>query len=305
MALRWITLLAALLFVGCGGHQALQTPERPAPARQAQAEAKPWTARERRSSAVPAPAHEPSRGAASGAPYDADDAERYDSARPGLATSWGETRHSPTHSVSFERAQGDTPFDVAQLYYDDFHGARRMTSPVGSASASVVPLAGGAVSVAIVDAHGRALEAFSGNGRTVAIGNSGAAYALSIHNNTGERFEVVASVDGLDVIDGEDGDLGKPGYVLSPWQTLVIEGFRQSQNHVAAFRFGSVGASYAASKGKARNVGVVGVALFVERGRRFPFSRPPHYGYPHDRDEYLRDTADPFPGQYAQPPVWR
>jgi len=305
MALRWIALFAALFFVGCGGHQALQTPERPAPARPPQAEAKPWTSRERSPRPATRPAQEPSRSAASGAPYDGDEEASDAAARPGLATSWGETRHSPTRSVSFERAQGDTPFDLTQLHYDDFHGARRMTSPVGSAGGSVVPLAGGAVSVALVDEYGRTLDAFSGNGRTVAIGNAGAAYALSISNNTGERFEVVASVDGLDVIDGEEGDLSKPGYVLSPWQTLIIEGFRQSQNHVAAFRFGSVGASYAASKGKARNVGVVGVALFVERGSRFPFSRPPHYRAPYDRDEYLRDTADPFPGRYAQPPAWR
>jgi hypothetical protein len=45
---------------------------------------------------------------------------------------------------------------------------------------------------------------------------------------------------------------------------LEIEGFRTSTAEVATFRFSSVGASYAGRKGKARNVGVIAVAIFDE-----------------------------------------
>src|SRR5574337_910384 len=44
-----------------------------------------------------------------------------------------------------------------------------------------------------------------------------------------------------------------------------IEGFRTSEADVATFRFSSVGGSYAGMKGKARNVGVIAVAIFEEQ----------------------------------------
>jgi hypothetical protein len=74
----------------------------------------------------------------------------------------------------------------------------------------------------------------------------------------------VVSVDGLDVIDGENGDLRKRGYVVPPHGDVKIEGFRTSTADVATFRFSSVDGSYAGKKGKARNVGVIAVAIFEE-----------------------------------------
>ena len=67
------------------------------------------------------------------------------------------------------------------------------------------------------------------------------------------------------MIDGENGDLGKRGYIVPAYGDLRIEGFRTSQSDVATFRFSSVGGSYAGKKGKARNVGVIAVALFEEQ----------------------------------------
>ena len=58
-------------------------------------------------------------------------------------------------------------------------------------------------------------------------------------------------------------------------------------------RFGSVGGSYAARKGKARNVGVIGIAFFHERGSS--------WGWGPD-EVRRRNSADPFPGQFAEPP---
>ena len=47
----------------------------------------------------------------------------------------------------------------------------------------------------------------------------------------------------------------------------MVEGFRQSTEAVAAFRFGPVRESYAAEKyHNTRNVGVIGIALFNEVG---------------------------------------
>ena len=102
------------------------------------------------------------------------------------------------------------------------------------------------------------------------------------------------TVDGLDVINGKPGTTESRGYVLLPFATLEIEGFRQSTSAVAAFRFASVSESYAAQTGSARNVGVIGIALFGERGDSFVSQS----------ELRLRDTASPFPAdpRFAQPP---
>ena len=119
---------------------------------------------------------------------------------------------------------------------------------------------------------------------------------IELVNQSASRFEAVVTVDGLDVIDGRPGSLAKRGYLLQPFATVDIDGFRQNLDEVAAFRFGSVRGSYAASKGSDRNVGVIGVAVFSERGVRQPWT---------ERELGRRESADPFPGRFAAPPIAR
>jgi len=83
------------------------------------------------------------------------------------------------------------------------------------------------------------------------------------------------------------------GYILNPHQKLVVEGFRQSTEAVAAFRSGPVRESYAAEKyHNTRNVGVIGIALFNEVGSD-PWT---------DEEVRRRLKANPFPGRFATPP---
>lgn len=148
------------------------------------------------------------------------------------------------------------------------------------------------VSVDIRNEADGSFDAFRAGDRNYVIGSAGARYTIMLSNRTGRRYEAVATVDGLDVINGKPGNFRNRGYILSPYASVRIDGFRRSDAEVAAFRFGAVGDSYAAQKGSDRNVGVIGVALFAERGP--------------DPDEMrLRDTASPFPQadpRYAQPP---
>ena len=44
--------------------------------------------------------------------------------------------------------------------------------------------------------------------------------------------EAVATVDGLDVISGRTGSFENRGYVLLPWSSVEIDGFRQSRDEV-------------------------------------------------------------------------
>jgi hypothetical protein len=216
--------------------------------------------------------------------------------RPGLGTEWGETRYSHVSHTAFDRADWDHPTQMASLYYNDREGARAMThyADYREMGDAIVDVPSMGISISLRDDAGRPLPAFFAQGHTYAIGEAGQRYTIVVSNQSGVRVEAVASVDGLDVLDGTAADFSKRGYLVPAWGNVEIDGFRQSSDHVAAFRFGSVRDSYAARTGSDRNVGVIGVAFFAPRGApSFPWT---------GREIERRRTADPFPGHYASPP---
>jgi hypothetical protein len=144
-------------------------------------------------------------------------------------------------------------------------------------------------SVEIVNEYGVALPTFAGQGRTYVLGTLGQRYLVRVRNRSGQRIEVVASVDGLDVLDGRPAAFSKRGYVVNAYEDVTIDGYRLSGESVAAFRFSSVPQSYAAQMGSARDVGVIGVAVFPER-----------YLVPHWPTPLRRDRAVPAP-EKAEP----
>lgn len=212
--------------------------------------------------------------------------------RPGLGTSWGEQVSAPISYAPFQRAQPSAWAEVA-LHYNDAQGVQAHAAYLHTRPAPLEVLAGdGALSVALVDDVGRTLPGFTAGGRSLIIGEDGARYRIVVRNATTARFEIVASVDGLDVVDGRPADPNRRGYIVDPHDTLVIDGFRTSDDAVAAFRFGRVAESYAAQTSGDRNVGVVGLAIFAERGATWTVG-----------ELQARDTADPFPQRgYATPP---
>lgn len=212
--------------------------------------------------------------------------------RPGLGTEWGESRESHIREVSFFRNDPERPFAVAQLFYNDRQGIEALAAwHGGTPRFHDVPAFGGAITVSIRDAWGEPLDAMRVGDRTYVSGTEGERYAIVISNHTPRRFEAVATVDGLDVISGKVGSFGNRGYVLMPHASLEIDGFRQSEDAVAAFRFSKVRDSYAAQRGEARNVGVIGVAFFAERGDDWTAG-----------ELRTRDTASPFPNERFAPP---
>jgi hypothetical protein len=119
--------------------------------------------------------------------------------------------------------------------------------------------------VQVVKEDGESVPTYQLKDRFYVQGNSGERYTIRVTNPTANRVEAVVSVDGLDVIDGEAGDLKKRGYIIPPYGEVKVEGFRTSTTDVATFRFSSVSGSYAGQKGAARNVGVIAVAIFEEQ----------------------------------------
>ena len=135
------------------------------------------------------------------------------------------------------------------------------------------------------------------DGENYVMGHTGERYIIRVHNHTGRRIEAVVTVDGRDAIDGKTGDFQhKRGYLVPAWGQVDIDGWRLSQSRAAAFRFSSVADSYAARMGNAREVGVIGVAIFPERIYRPP---PPPITPPCCFDGY-RDDELSYRGEPAE-----
>jgi hypothetical protein len=114
----------------------------------------------------------------------------------------------------------------------------------------------------------RSLDHAWWRGDRFVIGQEGREYHIKLRNLSEARLEVVLSVDGLDVMDGESASIKKRGYLIAPGQEMVVRGFRTSEEKVVTFKFSSVGSSYANLRhGDTRNIGVVGLAVFTEKGR--------------------------------------
>ncbi len=134
-----------------------------------------------------------------------------------------------------------------------------------------------------VEVHGKCIEEFAGpDGQTYIWAKTGTEYGIVAWNFTSNRVEVVVTVDGLNILDGNVGDWRtQPGYVIGAHtKPAAIPGFRLDDKTVAAFRFGGVDKSYAARIGEPANIGVIGAAFFKEDRPKhiFPLMPPVYRG---------------------------
>ena len=130
------------------------------------------------------------------------------------------------------------------------------------------------VDVDVIDRDtGQWLPEIPHRGDTWVAGTPGHRYAVRLTNTSGERVLVVLSVDGVNAVSGETAHPSQAGYVLAPWQSTEIAGWRKSLDDVAQFVFTDLPDSYAARTGRPDNVGVIGVAVFRE-------AQPIRYDYP-------------------------
>ncbi|WP_225771421.1 hypothetical protein [Inquilinus sp. Marseille-Q2685] len=179
-----------------------------------------------------------------------------------LGTRWGEEIRSPIRFVSLARLRPDRPEAQVTIRYDGRRSAA--TGPVSTTRRLPVP--GGAVEFSVLNARGTPMQLTPTSGGDLRLqGRSGDLYRLAFSNRGRQTVEIVATVDGLDVLNGRPGSIAHRGYVVIPGDRLVIEGFRKSEDEVAAFRFSAPGDAYAANTrlGDPRNIGVIGVALFT------------------------------------------
>lgn len=137
---------------------------------------------------------------------------------------------------------------------------------LGALSSLQSQAAGRLADIEIVDRDsGQMLQTYYRHGEYWVAGAPGAHYAIYVHNQRGERLLAVTSVDGINVVSGQNAGWDQTGYVLDPWESYQISGWRKSDYQIAAFAFTAAPASYAARTGRPDNIGVIGVALFREQ----------------------------------------
>jgi hypothetical protein len=175
--------------------------------------------------------------------------------------------------------------------------------PLSACAHHLAPASAGGYSLQLEDQYGNQLNTYNHRGATYVLGNYNTRYNVRITNHTGARVEAVLTVDGRDAVTGDVGNYKtQRGYVIDPYGSIVIDGFRKSMSSVAAFRFTNPGDSYSSRRGTPQNVGVVGVAIFKERRvvrRPMPLRRHSHRGGAHF-DRQMSDAAEVAPSPSAR-----
>ncbi len=171
-----------------------------------------------------------------------------------LGTKWGDEVNSQVTSVDLRRVS-DEPIEQMQVYYAD----KRYTGRTLNSRSLVA----GKVDFSVATDNGK-IPLFRDGSNYYLQGQAGQAYRLVYQNNSANTYEIVASVDGLNVLDGSTASRYDGGYVLRPNDELVIEGFRKSQNAVASFIFSKPENAYAANTpaGSINNTGVIGSVIY-------------------------------------------
>ncbi len=147
------------------------------------------------------------------------------------------------------------------------------------------------VDIDVIDRDsGEWLPEYRHRGQEWIPGTPGHRYSVRLTNTTGERVLVVLSVDGVNAISGQTAAASQTGYVLGPWQSTEINGWRKSMQDVAQFYFTDLPDSYAARTGRPGNVGVIGIAVYRERAYPQPYYEPAPIA--REDDERYRGAAD-------------
>lgn len=199
-----------------------------------------------------------------------------------LGTQWGDDVDSAVTTVDLRRTS-DEPIDQMQVAYADKNYQGRALN-----SRSLVA---GKVDFSVSADSGQ-LPLYRDAGNYYLQGKAGQAYRLVYRNNSANTYEIVASVDGLNVLDGSTASRYDSGYVLEPNDDLVIEGFRKSQSAVASFIFSKPDNAYAANtdSGSIENTGVIGTVIYEL------------YDPKQSRPKSKQPQAFPADNGYAQPP---
>jgi len=158
----------------------------------------------------------------------------------------------------------------------------------GVAHAASAAAVGRLVDLTVYDRSSqRTLPVYRHDGRYYIAGEPGHRYQISLRNRAGADMMAVLSVDAVNAISGDTADWSQTGYVLDPYASTDVLGWRKSMSQVADFVFTDFAQSYAVRTGRPDNVGVIGVAVFR---RQHVYTQPVPVA-----DAALRESYTPRP----------
>ena len=197
-----------------------------------------------------------------------------------LGTQWGDEINSRVTKVELTR-KVDTPIAESIVHYAD-------KNYKGKAVSSISLLAG-KIEFSVLDDQGNKFPMYRAGENYYLAGKAGQSYQLQYKNSTDQTFEIVTSVDGIDVINGSEASRQNSGYVLNAHDSLSIEGFRKSENAVASFTFSKPDDAYAANSnnGSIQNTGVIGTVVYelntpIKENKSVNEYAPPPNAFPAD-----------------------
>lgn len=115
--------------------------------------------------------------------------------------------------------------------------------------------------------NGSPLREYLHEGKLFIEGRKDSKFSLRFKNNSSQRAVFVPSVDGLSILSGKSASFSSNGYIVGPYSTITVDGWRTSNKDVAQFFFSSPDKSYAKRKGKGGNLGAIGCVVFRQKTR--------------------------------------
>lgn len=143
---------------------------------------------------------------------------------------------------------------------------KKVNSDSGQKGDLTVPPRPGPMQVGLdILVNGKLLRTIEHKGKTyLPVPKVGAEYEIRVWNHGPHRIVAIVSVDGLSVINGQPASESHSGYIVAPYSSIRIKGWRRSLDTVAAFAFVDREQSYANLTGRPENVGVIGLIAIEE-----------------------------------------
>jgi hypothetical protein len=116
-----------------------------------------------------------------------------------------------------------------------------------------------------VQVNGKKVKEYTKDGRVYIEGRDGTPYTIKVGNSSGKRVKAVITVDGFSIINDDKKDY-HTGYIINPYSSITVNGFRTSNETEAQFVFSTKGDSRAQKvQGYAKDCGVIGVRIYPEK----------------------------------------
>ncbi len=130
--------------------------------------------------------------------------------------------------------------------------------------------------------NGKPIREFYHEGKFYIEARQNTTYSIKLKNHGHKKIMAVLSVDGIDVLKGKNATEAESGYIINPYSTTEIKGYRIDDDNVATFKFDDGKTSYSTQveqkfnpekiekvkKGEiapSKNNGVIGVRIWEEK----------------------------------------